>query len=130
MLKFFSQTEAFVSIQLLAFKDPQQNGSHLKGFLFLCTIFLKSLGQLERCVLSTLKEINSIRIVSCNNAIKPSLLPVAAISVHKSVIAFCVGVEIFTNAQNAIKRNILYMATFALMSPVTSISTFSDQSKI
>lgn len=56
----------------------------------------------------------------------------AAISVHKSVIAFCVGVEIFTNAQNAIKRNILYMATFALMSPIgictgIAIMSFFDE---
>jgi len=42
----------------------------------------------------------------------------AAITVHKSVIAFCVGLELFTKPQNSKKMNLFYMGTFAMMSPI------------
>ena len=54
---------------------------------------------------------------------------ISAITVHKSVIAFCVGLELFTKPQNSKKMNIFYMGTFAMMSPVsiTRYSVYSIQ---
>ena len=42
----------------------------------------------------------------------------AAISIHKNVIAFCVGLELFTKQANSTKASLFYMVTFALMSPI------------
>ena len=45
------------------------------------------------------------------------MVPFSAVSFHKYVISFCVGLELFTKKENTLS-NICYMIVFAIMSPI------------
>ena len=42
----------------------------------------------------------------------------AAVSMHKYVISFCVGLELFTKQTNSFKVNLCYVIIYAIMSPI------------